>query len=392
VRVYKCITRQGVSLMQLLGNKKGDIVPISKDLFSLANQLVDFEDYQSKEVTALADSANDIGESWSGSWFGYHSRVYYEGFQSPPPGAAFSQEWGFQDAFSMGTRGEWREYKFDDVVQLINDRAGNPDLTTIFTDGEKAIDVFEEVKSQVLSSVYSNFDTENDKFLKGLVEKIEKTKNYTESDFVSVHRPTGQMRSRDMIAIEKGLVTPPHIAVLAKAAAAKQPFQTCNELKKNILKLASYLENLEKRTVIEERIGTNIFIGHGRSPFWRELKDFISDRMELPWDEFNSVPVAGVTNITRLAQMLDQASIAFLIMTAEDEQADGNHHARMNVIHEVGLFQGRLGFERAIVLLEDGCEEFSNIQGLGQIRFPKGNISAIFEDVRQVLEREGIVE
>ena len=29
--------------------------------------------------------------------------------------------------------------------------------------------------------------------------------------------------------------------------------------------------------------------------------------------------------------------------------------ARMNVIHEVGLFQGRLGFERAIVLLEEGC-------------------------------------
>jgi predicted nucleotide-binding protein len=45
--------------------------------------------------------------------------------------------------------------------------------------------------------------------------------------------------------------------------------------------------------------------------------------------------------------MLDQARFAFLVMTAEDEQADGNHHARMNVIHEVGLFQGRLGFERA---------------------------------------------
>jgi predicted nucleotide-binding protein len=47
----------------------------------------------------------------------------------------------------------------------------------------------------------------------------------------------------------------------------------------------------------------------------------------------------------------------------------------MNVIHEVGLFQGRLGFKRAIVLLEEGCKEFSNIQGLGQIRYPKGNIS-----------------
>ena len=90
--------------------------------------------------------------------------------------------------------------------------------------------------------------------------------------------------------------------------------------------------------------------------------------------------------------MLDQACMAFLVMTAEDEDAEGKLHARENVIHEVGLFQGRLGFERAIILLEDGCEEFSNIEGLGQIRFPKGDISAIFEDVRQVLEREEILE
>ena len=40
----------------------------------------------------------------------------------------------------------------------------------------------------------------------------------------------------------------------------------------------------------------------------------------------------------------------------------------MNVIHEVGLFQGRLGANKAIILLEDGCEEFSNIQGL--VRMP----------------------
>jgi predicted nucleotide-binding protein len=64
----------------------------------------------------------------------------------------------------------------------------------------------------------------------------------------------------------------------------------------------------------------------------------------------------------------------------------------MNVIHEAGLFQGRLGFQRAIVVLEEGCEEFSNIQGLGQIRFPRGNISAVFENIRQVLEREGLIE
>ncbi|HEY7423990.1 MAG TPA: hypothetical protein VH682_07125, partial [Gemmataceae bacterium] len=59
---------------------------------------------------------------------------------------------------------------------------------------------------------------------------------------------------------------------------------------------------------------------------------------------------------------------------------------------EVGLFQGRLGFERAIILLEEGCSEFSNIVGLTQIRFPKGNIMAKSEEVRRVLERECILK
>jgi predicted nucleotide-binding protein len=137
------------------------------------------------------------------------------------------------------------------------------------------------------------------------------------------------------------------------------------------------------------KAGTHVFIGHGRSPV-RILKDFLEDRLGLSVDEFNRVPVAGRATVTRLSEMLDSAAFAFLIMTAEDEQTDGKVRARENVVHEVGLFQGRLGFERAIVLLEDGCEEFSNIHGLGHIKFPKDNIAAKSEDIREVLEREGV--
>jgi predicted nucleotide-binding protein len=89
--------------------------------------------------------------------------------------------------------------------------------------------------------------------------------------------------------------------------------------------------------------------------------------------------------------MLDNASFALLIMTAEDESGDGKKVARQNVVHEVGLFQGRLGNQRAIVLLEEGCEEFTNIAGLGQLRFPTGKVSAVFEDIRSVLRREGLL-
>jgi predicted nucleotide-binding protein len=136
--------------------------------------------------------------------------------------------------------------------------------------------------------------------------------------------------------------------------------------------------------------GTTIFIGHGGSPIWRELKDFLEDRLQLPVDEFNSVAVAGIPTVTRLEEMLDAAAFAFLVMTAEDPLPHDKFHARLNVIHEAGLFQGKLGFRKAIILLEDGCAEFSNIHGLNEIRFPKGNISAKFEEIRAVLEREGL--
>jgi predicted nucleotide-binding protein len=137
--------------------------------------------------------------------------------------------------------------------------------------------------------------------------------------------------------------------------------------------------------------GKIVFVGHGASRDWLELKAFLQDRLKLSVYEFNSAPIAGISTTERLSELLNTASMALLVLTAEDEQKDGTMRARENVVHEVGLFQGRLGFSKAIVLLEDGCSEFSNIHGLGQIRFPSRNISAKFEEIRAVLEREGLI-
>lgn len=54
----------------------------------------------------------------------------------------------------------------------------------------------------------------------------------------------------------------------------------------------------------------------------------------------------------RLSTMLDDASFALLIMTAEDEHSDSSQHARQNVVHEVGLFQGALGLRRPLCWLK----------------------------------------
>jgi hypothetical protein len=100
------------------------------------------------------------------------------------------------------------------------------------------------------------------------------------------------------------------------------------------------LERIDQRKRKMTAPGKTVFIGHGRAAIWRELKDFLKERLQLSVEDFNSVPVAGVTIASRLEQILDRAAFAFLIMTAEDEELDGKFRARENVVHEAGLFQG----------------------------------------------------
>ncbi len=80
---------------------------------------------------------------------------------------------------------------------------------------------------------------------------------------------------------------------------------------------ADQIERLNHAPSSQARqVGSRVFIGHGRSLLWRELKDFVSDRISLPYDEFNRVLVAGTTNVDRLSEMMDNAAVAFLVLTA----------------------------------------------------------------------------
>jgi hypothetical protein len=136
--------------------------------------------------------------------------------------------------------------------------------------------------------------------------------------------------------------------------------------------------------------GRRVFIGHGHSTEWLKLHDFLRDRIGVSVDEFNRVSAAGKNTTQRLKEMLNASQMAFLVVTGEDFHADGLRYPRQNVVHEIGLFQGGIGFHRAIILLEQGCERFTNIEGLTFISFPSGAIEHAFEEVRKVLEREGL--
>ncbi|BDD87014.1 TIR domain-containing protein [Desulfofustis limnaeus] len=369
------------------------------ELFELSDKLkISSENAENEEITkplsALEEAAKSVGKSFSGSWQGYHSRVYYNGLVPPPPGAHFSQEWGLMDTFlsSYGSHGDWREYDSEEVTAHIRKLAGEPDLETARKYAESAQETFETSQSEIISILQNEMDGQSDSFLEKLKKDVEELQAMSAFDVAEHLSPKGQIMTRDTVTLGQGTQIPPHVSIIAEVKAIYHTFGICRVASNIASKAASHIERKSRRQKRKERVGTNVFIGHGRSQVWRDLKDFVQDRLRLPWDEFNRVPVAGVTNIARLSEMLDSAAIAFLVMTAEDEMADGALQARMNVVHEAGLFQGRLGFMRAIVLLEEGCEQFSNIDGLGQIRFPKGNIAASFEEIRRVLEREELID
>lgn len=345
-------------------------------------------------LEALRKSAEAVGKSWSGSWLGYQANVYYRNFKAPPAGANFSIEWGLKDSFANDTSGEWQECRGDDVVDHIFQLAGNPDreaLTEVATEaGERATDG----KASLIAFLASlQRAAPEDETFKRMLKDINGLKLMDVGDVLASWQPSRQIMTRDALAASQGFIPPGHKRAAAIAAVLNQPFAVAKELARLAKNMARHAEALDIGVgpMNQAAQPNRIFIGHGGSPLWRELKDHIKDELRLQPDEFNRVAIAGVATADRLKQMLDDAAFAFLVLTAEDERSDGGMQARMNVIHEVGLFQGRLGFHRAIVLLEEGCAEFSNINGLGQLRFPRGKISAIFHDIDKLLVREGLL-
>lgn len=135
-----------------------------------------------------------------------------------------------------------------------------------------------------------------------------------------------------------------------------------------------------------------IFIGHGHSRLWARVKMYLEDELGLAAIAYESESRTGDSIIPILEKMLEQATFAVLLLTAEDMGTAGGKRARQNVIHEAGLFQGRLGFKRAVLLVQEGIEEFSNVAGLQHIPFTGENVEQTFYELQRVLKRERQLE
>lgn len=223
-------------------NQKTEISKIADNLLTQSKRIA------REELDKLQEASENIGKSWSGSWLGYHSKVYYKDLQPAPPGARFSKEWGLMHTIAIeDTIGDWVEHDFDTVVDRIYQTADNPDLKKYNFLIREAGSCFEESKAKLLSilSIIKKSQKE-DRYLTDLIEEIKKLKIFSEAYFIEYLRPSGQQMSRDSVAIQNGLQIPPHISVIAKIYAILNPFDSCVELSKMAKKSVLHIKNLEE--------------------------------------------------------------------------------------------------------------------------------------------------
>ena len=131
-----------------------------------------------------------------------------------------------------------------------------------------------------------------------------------------------------------------------------------------------------------------IVIGHGGNSAWRELQEHLRDQQGFEVEAFETAPRASQTIPDVIVDLGSQANMAILVMTGEDELADGSRHPRLNVVQELGKFQERFGNNKTTILSEKGVTLPSNNSGIIYISFETGNIRACFGDIIAVIRRE----
>lgn len=213
---------------------------------SKAKRMIDdFKASFESEIEALVVSSekllkacNKVAESWSGSFAGYHGRLYYRNFVAPPMHDRFSIEWGGIHGISDG----WAERDADDVKQHIEKLASNISLDDVEKRSEKLRSAAQKFQEEIALHLSSYPFSKEQSKQKQLLEKIEhQTLGNKKELFVQARLPR-QLMSRDSEAIMQGICTPAHIFYEGVALETASICESTSELLKETEKLIRYLE------------------------------------------------------------------------------------------------------------------------------------------------------
>lgn len=176
---------------------------------------------------------------------------------------------------------------------------------------------------------------------------------------------------------------PPYCMVPAKVPAAEDAIQRLdNKLDSRLMKIAKRNEwTSESNTTTAstaEPAGAGgsverVFIIHGHDKeSLPELKNLLENRLGLSAVIMKEEPGKGRTIIEKYEAETASCQAAMAILTPDDVVVDtdaGRGQPRQNVILELGWFLSRWHRSRVLLIVKEGTELPSDLQGIEQIRF-----------------------
>ena len=174
----------------------------------------------------LFDACRKIERSWSGSYAGWHGRLYFRNFEIPSITEKFSGEWGAVQGIPEG----WQERESEEVKAEIEELVGNSlSLDEFEQTINRAHDEANNTRDEItilLSN--SQFDQSLAKE-KSLFDQIEKFEfGITQREYIEQNMPKTLM-TRDKEAIRQGICLPAWLYYEALAYEGKSILKASEE-------------------------------------------------------------------------------------------------------------------------------------------------------------------
>jgi predicted nucleotide-binding protein len=188
------------------------------------------------------------------------------------------------------------------------------------------------------------------------------------------------------------------VATGQSAPCDEDPLQLIQEIENlaKCLSLANCVASAIPRSLPSPPPKTNsVFVIHGHDELnRRRLVDMLRDFGLTPV-VILSKPGQSQTTIEKFEREAEACSYAIALLTPDDEVTNRNAgacaQARPNAVFETGWFAGRLGRERALILLKEGTKIHSDLEGINQHRFSE-SVEERFRQIQSELEVAGLIQ
>ncbi len=215
------------------------------------------EEFQKKDIDELerifslseklSDVSSKIERTWSGSFAGWHGKMYYRDFQIPSIHERFSGEWGDIKGIPKG----WEEKQPEEVCSKIEELVGNKFSVKKFeADLKKIRGEAEKLCTEIIINL-SSFDFDKNKTIeKKLFSQIENFKfGKTKGEYISDRLPK-RMMSRDTEALQQGTCVASWLYYRGVAFEGKS---ICDAVNSFIILTDRLIRQLEIKTKLGEK-------------------------------------------------------------------------------------------------------------------------------------------